>query len=105
MSEDCARCALLDRVCPACEGKRAMDLHMAWFTEHFSSESEWPEGDVAADLATRNLEAAKRQEELAAELEQLAIVPQDIEVADSMRQMAGMLRLWAARHTGASGQN
>jgi hypothetical protein len=42
---------------------------------------------VATDLAARNLDAAKRQEELADELEQLALVPQDIELAGSMRQV------------------
>jgi hypothetical protein len=82
-----------------------MDDHMAWMSEHFHSDSEWPEGAVAADLAARNLAAAKRQEEAADELEQLAIVPQDIELAAAMRQTAAMLRVYAMRHAGASGQN
>jgi hypothetical protein len=103
--DGCARCVLLGRVCPACEASRALDVHMAWMSEHFTSESDWPQGEVAADLATRNLAVAKRQEEAAAELEQMAIVPQDIELAGAMRQTAAMLRVYAMRHGGASGQN
>jgi hypothetical protein len=82
-----------------------MDDHMAWMSEHFSSESDWPEGVEASDLAGRHLAVAKRQEELAAELEQLALVPADIELAGAMRQRAAMLRVYAMRHGGASGQN
>jgi hypothetical protein len=45
---DCARCALLGRVCPVHESERMLDDHRAWFTEHFSSEDPWPEGELAA---------------------------------------------------------
>jgi hypothetical protein len=79
--------------------------HRAWFTEHFSSEDPWPEGELAAKMAEVNLAAARRQDGLADELEQLDLVPQDADIAAAMRQTASMLRLWAARHTGAAGHN
>jgi hypothetical protein len=104
-AEECPRCVLLGRMCPFCESKRMLDDHNAWFTEHFTREDDWPEGERAAGLADAHLAAAKRQEELAGELEELALVPQDIELAGAMRQTASMLRLWAARRSGPSGQN
>jgi hypothetical protein len=52
-----------------------------------------------------NLAAARRQDGLADELEQLDLAPQDADIAAAMRQTASMLRLWAARHTGAAGHN